>query len=254
MASLTNAGPLTVDSLYVGHGSTVNLVGGGSISSLLSLTDGSCLTVQRTGGTGLSITDASPGLSIDSTSVMHLIFNEHGAGELGLPLGGPVERQLDLYPQGLISSGEITISTPLGFTCMPSSIWAASPTSRASPPRCPSPLRSPWRASASGVSRRGPGGVATGRIPPEYASPSFKRKNGPGRPRHGQAARMSLKKPKPSPLTIDRPVCIKTAWDARRPPPTPVAASSSTADRLFYAEGVRAVGIDRIIADRASPR
>jgi AcrR family transcriptional regulator len=50
-------------------------------------------------------------------------------------------------------------------------------------------------------------------------------------------------------LTIDRPVCIKTSWDARKPPPTPAAASSETADRLFYAEGVRAVGIDPIIAE-----
>ena len=115
-ASVTNAGLVTVESLYMGHGSTMTLHGGDSISSLLSLTGGSILTLQQTGGTGLSITDASPGLSIDSTSHMDLIFTSTAPGSWDFRWADPSSGNWISTLQGLINSGEITTSTPAGYT------------------------------------------------------------------------------------------------------------------------------------------
>jgi hypothetical protein len=115
-ASVTNAGTVSVESLYMGHGSTVSLQGGSSISSLLSVTDGSTLNVQQTGGIGLSVTDASPGVSIDSTSHMNLIFTSTTPGSWDFRWADPSSGNWISTLQGLINSGEITISAPAGYT------------------------------------------------------------------------------------------------------------------------------------------
>src|SRR5215831_14017788 len=58
-----------------------------------------------------------------------------------------------------------------------------------------------------------------------------------------------LKKNTPRGLTMNRQVC--TLWDMERTKPTSEARQRilETADRLFYQQGIRAVGIDRIIAE-----
>ena len=58
-----------------------------------------------------------------------------------------------------------------------------------------------------------------------------KRKNGPGG------------------LTINRQVCIVSTWDAHESTSEARQRILETADRLFYQDGIRAVGIDRIIAE-----
>src|SRR5262249_35152264 len=114
--SVTNAGDVTVGSLYLAHGSSVSLQGGSSVSSLLSLAGGSTLTVQQSGGIGLSVTDASPGLSIDSTSVMHLVFNSTTPGNWDFRWADPSSGNWISTLQAMISAGEISITTAPGWT------------------------------------------------------------------------------------------------------------------------------------------
>ena len=53
--TVTDAGTLTLGSLYLNNGSTLTAHGGDSVSSLLSLTNGAVLTVQQVGGIGLTL-------------------------------------------------------------------------------------------------------------------------------------------------------------------------------------------------------
>jgi hypothetical protein len=84
--------------------------------SSLSLAVGSTLNVQQTSGTGLTISTASPGLSIDSTSVMHLVFTSSTPGSWDFRWADPTSGNWISTLNGLIASGNITIATAPGST------------------------------------------------------------------------------------------------------------------------------------------
>ena len=72
--TLTNAGLVNLKNLSMGHGSTLTLHGGDVVSNLISLNGYSVLTVQQTGGIGLTLNGTSSGsLTIDPSS-MDVIF------------------------------------------------------------------------------------------------------------------------------------------------------------------------------------
>jgi hypothetical protein len=126
-------GSLTATDLYVAA-NTLNLISSDAITnlhlsssalvttpattlSLLSLTGGSTLNVQQTGGTGLTISSASASaLSIDSSSVMHLVFNSTAPGNWDFRWADPTSGNWISTLNGLISSGEITITPAPGST------------------------------------------------------------------------------------------------------------------------------------------
>jgi hypothetical protein len=115
--SVTNAGNVSVESLFLAHGSTVSLQGGSSVSSLLSLDGGSTLNVVQTNGIGLSVTDASPGLSfVDSASDMHLIFTSSTPGSWDFRWADPSNGNWITTLQQLINAGQISFTLPQGFT------------------------------------------------------------------------------------------------------------------------------------------
>ncbi len=116
-ASLTNAGPVTTNDLYVGNGSALTLHGGDTVNSLIDLKGGSTLTVQEVGGTGLTLSGTSlSSLTIDP-SQMDLIFTPSSTPNWDFrwqdPTGGG---NWISTIDGLIAGGQIQITAPNGYS------------------------------------------------------------------------------------------------------------------------------------------
>ncbi len=116
-ATLLNAGPVQVgDELFIGHGSALTLHGGDVVNNFISLTGGSTLNVQQTGGTGLTLNGAYTGaLAIDSStsSTMDLIFAGHSGWDFRWadPTGNNWISTID----GMIAAGQIEITNGSGY-------------------------------------------------------------------------------------------------------------------------------------------
>jgi fibronectin-binding autotransporter adhesin len=118
--SVTDLGQVTLNNLYVGNstaGSNLTLHGGDVVNNLIDLQNGSVLTVQQTGGIGLTLNGtSSSSLTIDPSS-MDLIFTLNSTSNWDFrwmdPTGGGnwISR-LD----SMIGSGMITISSPDGYS------------------------------------------------------------------------------------------------------------------------------------------
>jgi hypothetical protein len=113
--TVTNAGPVRVELLLLDHGSTLTVPGGSKATSEVSLSNGSVLTVQQSHGVGLSLTAASPGLVIDSSSKMDLVFTSPGPG-WDFRWADPSNGNWISTLQGLIASGQIEVMSPSGYS------------------------------------------------------------------------------------------------------------------------------------------
>jgi hypothetical protein len=114
--TVTDTGPVHVETLLLDHGSTLTLHGGDTASSEVLLANGAVLTVQQTGGMGLSLTAASPGLSIDSTSKMDLIFTTNTGPNWDFRWADPSNGNWISTLQALIASGQIVVTAPQGYS------------------------------------------------------------------------------------------------------------------------------------------
>jgi fibronectin-binding autotransporter adhesin len=118
--TLINLGPVALTNLYVGNttaGSNLTLHGGDVVNSLIELRGGSVLTVQQTGGIGLTLNGTSASsLTIDPSS-MDLIFNLNSTPNWDFrwkdpATGGNWISTID----GMIAAGEIVVSSPDGYS------------------------------------------------------------------------------------------------------------------------------------------
>jgi hypothetical protein len=117
--SVTNLGLVTVNTLEVGHGSSLTLHGGDAVSTTLSLTGNSTLTVEQTNGIGLTFSGSSASdLTIDP-STMNLVFTSTALNNWDFrwadpATGGNWVNTID----SLITAGEIKLSLLPGETYM----------------------------------------------------------------------------------------------------------------------------------------
>jgi fibronectin-binding autotransporter adhesin len=117
--TVSNLGQVTLDNLYVGNstvGSNLTLHGGDVIDNGINLRNGSVLTVDQTGGIGLTLNGTSlSNLSLASSS-MDLVFSATAAGNWDFrwqdPSGGNWISTID----GMIANGQINLTLLPGQT------------------------------------------------------------------------------------------------------------------------------------------
>jgi fibronectin-binding autotransporter adhesin len=115
--TVTNAGTINVNDLYMANGQTFTMHGGDVVNSLIDLQGGSVLTVQEVNGTGLTLNGTSASsLTIDPSS-MDLIFTLDSSPNwdfrwLDPASGGNWIATID----AMIASGQIVVNAPNGYT------------------------------------------------------------------------------------------------------------------------------------------
>jgi hypothetical protein len=111
-----DAGTISLTNFYLGNGTAFTIHGGDFVGDSINLRDNSVLTVQQSGGTGLTFggTSASS-LSIDPSS-MDLIFNLNTAPNWDFRWADPSNGNWVNTLDAMIASGQIMITAPNGHT------------------------------------------------------------------------------------------------------------------------------------------
>jgi hypothetical protein len=112
-ASLTGVGTINAVNFFMDHGSTATIEGG-VVSNEIYLNDGSVLTVDQTGGTGLTLNGTSASDLTTDPSSMDLIFDSAGWDFRWQDpaAGGNWISTID----AMIASGQIVVTAPDGYS------------------------------------------------------------------------------------------------------------------------------------------
>ena len=107
---------MSLTNFYMGNGTAFMMHGGDDVTDSINLKGNSVLTVQQTGGIGLTFSGSSASsLSIDPSS-MDLIFNINTAPNWDFRWADPSNGNWISTLDAMIASGQIVITAPQGYS------------------------------------------------------------------------------------------------------------------------------------------